>query len=73
MKIIFDYSTDTGIKECKIIADNDHEGKHLREVRDKIIGILGSLTVEVTREGLDTGNDQNGPEEKTDLFTTGGC
>ena len=74
VKIMFDYATETGIKECKISADNDHEEKHLMEVRDKIIEILGSsTTVVVTKEGLDSCNDQNAPEVTTDLFTTGGC
>jgi hypothetical protein len=74
MKIMFDYSTATGIKECKISADSILEERQLMEVRDKIIEIVGSsTTLEVTEEGLDSGNDQNAPEEATDLFTTGGC
>jgi hypothetical protein len=74
VKITFDYSTETGIKEFKIMVDNDHEKKQLLEVRDKITEILGALTVvEEAKEGLDSGNDQNEPEGTPDLFTTGGC
>jgi hypothetical protein len=74
MKILFDYSTETGIKEFKIIVDNDHEKKHLMGARDKIIEILGALTVvEETEEGLDSRNDLSEPEGTTDLFRTGGC
>jgi hypothetical protein len=74
MKIMFDYSTETGIKEFKIIVDNDHEKMHLMEVRDKIVEILGALTVvEETKEGSDSGNDQNDLERAKDLFATGGC
>jgi hypothetical protein len=74
MKILFDYSTEAGIKEFKIIVDNDREKNHLIELRDKIVEILGTLTVvEETKEGLDSHNDQNQPEGTPDLFTTGGC
>jgi hypothetical protein len=74
MKILFDYGTETGIKECRISAESDHEEKHLMEVRDKIIELFGSsTTVVVTKEALDSGNDQNDPQGTTDLFTTGGC
>jgi hypothetical protein len=74
MKIIFDYSTETRIKECKILAENDPEEQQLMEVRDKIIEMLGpSTAVEVTQAGVYSGNDQNDPEEARDLFTTGGC
>ncbi len=74
MKVLFDHSTETGIKECKIIADNDLDEKHLLEVRDNIIELLGSATIaDVTTEGLNSLTDQNEPEAATDLFTTGGC
>jgi hypothetical protein len=74
VRILFDQSTETGIKECNIIADNDHEEKHLMEVRDKIIAILGPATiVAVTAESLNSLTDQNEPEATTDLFATGGC
>jgi hypothetical protein len=74
MKIMFDYSADTGIKECRILAENDHEEKQLMEVRDKIIELLGaSTTVEVKKEDLDSYSYQIAPEVPTDLFTTGGC
>jgi hypothetical protein len=74
MKIMFDYSTETGIKECKIIVDNEQEEKHLLEVRNKIIEILASSTIVVaTKEAMDSCNDQSTPEETTELFRTGGC
>jgi hypothetical protein len=44
MKIMFDYTADTGIKECKIMADNGDDEKHLMEVRHKIIDLLGAST-----------------------------
>jgi hypothetical protein len=83
VKILFTYSAETGIKECRIIADNDQEEKHLMEVREKIIELLGSATtVEVTKEELESCHDRNDPgggkelfmtESATELFNTGGC
>jgi hypothetical protein len=74
MKVLFDQSTEAGIKECKIIADNDLDEKHLLEVRDKIVELLGSAAiVGVTTEGLNSLVDQNEPEAAPDLFATGGC
>jgi hypothetical protein len=74
MKILFDYSTETGIKECKIVVDNDQEEAHLNQVRDKIIEILASATIVVaTKEVSDSCTDQSDPEETSVLFRTGGC
>lgn len=74
MNIHFEYSTETGIKACKITADNDGEAQHLMEARDKIIAIFGSsAAVVVTEENLVSGGDQGDPEEATELFATGGC
>jgi hypothetical protein len=74
VRILFDQSTETGIKKCNIIADNDHEERHLLEVRDKIIALFGpAAIVAVTTEGLNSLTAQNEPEATTDLFATGGC
>jgi hypothetical protein len=83
VKILFDYSTEAGIKECKIIAENDRDETRLMEVREKIIEILESpTTVELTKEGSDSCTDQNDPEvlkellmteRAAELFKTGGC
>ena len=74
MKIQCDYSGQAGIKEYKITADNSDEEKHLLEVRDKIIELLGSsTTMEETQEVADGGIDQILPEGTTDSFRTGGC
>jgi hypothetical protein len=74
VKILFDYGTGTGIKECKIVANNENEERQLLEARDKIIGIFGASTaVEVATASVDSVDDQSASEGTTDLFTTGGC
>lgn len=44
MELLVTFSTETGVKDCKIIADNDHEEKHLKEAIGKIIDVLGPST-----------------------------
>ncbi len=74
MKILFDYIPG-GINECKIMADDHDDQKHLLEVRDKIVELLGaSTTVEVTKEELEAADLRSvSSAATTDLLTTGGC
>ena len=44
MKLLVTYSSDVGVKDFKVIADNDHEEAHLKEAMEKIIAVLGPST-----------------------------
>jgi len=74
VRILIEQSTETRIRECKIIADTDDEEKHLLAVQDRIIEILGPATVvAMTAEAVDSCVDAGDTEAATDLFATGGC
>lgn len=74
MKILFDYSSETRIRECRIIADDDQDAEHLMDVRHALVQISGaSAAVDAVDEGRDGGDERGNEEERAALFETGGC
>ncbi|MEW6333097.1 MAG: hypothetical protein AB1558_02400 [Thermodesulfobacteriota bacterium] len=74
MKVLFDYSGETRIRECRIIADDDRDAEHLMDVRHALIQISGAAAaVDVVDEGRDGGDEEGNGQERAALFETGGC